>query len=311
MKKQIIPLAAWIILAALSLVSCRKRADIADNSLQIMMQADDQSRFSTETDDISNDANAALENMGGSYNGDVPMSPTLPMNCDATVSVDTVSVPRRITITYNGAACNPYRTRTGTVVVIFAPNFRWGQAGAQYAVQYQNLRITRISDNKSIVINGEKMVKNISGGRLRNLATAGTPLVHEVRGNNMSITFDDGSQRTWQFARRRTFAYQNGIVLSITGVAPQGGGISEWGTNRFGSAFTSTITEPLVIRQSCNFRLTSGQVRNDAQLANTTITMGLDASGNPVSTCPTGVFYYKVVWTGPGGLSYTRIAPYW
>ena len=304
-------MAMVLALATLTMVSCRKKATDSDNSAQVLVQADDQSRFSTETDDISNDANAALENMGGSYNGDVPMSPTLPINCDATVTVDTSSIPRKITIAYNGSACNPYRTRTGTVVISFLPTFRWGQAGAQYSVQYQNLRITRSSDNKSVVINGEKMVKNISGGRLRNLATAGTSIVHEVRSSNMSLTFDDGSQRIWQLARRRVFTYANGIVLTITGIAPQGGGVSEWGTNRYGSSFTSSITEPLVIRQSCNFRLVSGQVRNEAALANVTITMGLDASGNPVSTCPSGTFYYKVVWTGPGGQSFTRIAPYW
>jgi hypothetical protein len=311
MKRQLILVVAIVASTAIALFSCKKQSASIDNSAQVLVQSDDQSRFSTETDDVSNDANAALENMGGSYNGDMPMTPTLPINCDASVSVDTVSVPRRITITYNGASCNPNRTRTGTVVVSFAPGFRWGQAGAQYSVLYQNLRITRTSDNKSIVINGEKTVKNISGGRLRNLATAGTSIVHEVRGSNMSITFDDGSQRTWKFARRRTFTYANGIVLSITGIAPQGAGISEWGTNRYGSAFTSTITEPLVIRQSCNFRLVSGQVRNETSLATTTITMGLDASGNPVSSCPSGTFYYKVVWTGPAGVSYTRIAPYW
>jgi hypothetical protein len=311
MKMQFRYLSVAVLSAAILFTSCKKdKTSTIDDTTEYKVQADDQSRFSNETDAAANDANTAVENIGGTYNGDTPLTPLLPSICDATVTVDTVSVPRKLTITYNGNNCAGTRTRTGVVTVSFAPNFRWNQAGAQYTVKYENLKITRLSDNKSITINGEKTVTNVSGGRLRNLATRGSAIIHTIKSSNMNVTFDDGTTRTWQLARQRSFTYDGGIVLTITGIAPQGNGIAEWGTNRNGNTFSSAITQPLVIKQTCNFRLVSGQVTHTGLVVTVTTTFGLDAAGIAISACPSGSFYYKVVWTGIGGNSYTYIAPY-
>jgi hypothetical protein len=108
----------------------------------------------------------------------------------------------------------------------------------------------------------------------------------------MSITFDNGSQRTWQVARQRVFIYNNGVVITVTGLHSKGNvtGIAEWGTNRFGHTFTTAIAEPIVRRQDCSFRVGSGKVTHTTNLFNASATFGLDASGNP-TTCP-GAGYY-------------------
>src|SRR5205085_4729880 len=141
--------------------SCKKEnesgTDDTNTIAEFQTQSDDQARFANETDAIADDANAVLENLGGSYAGERPLSPTLPFTCDASVTVDTVSNPRTITITYDGDTCiRGRRSRTGSIIISFAPNFRWSVAGAHYTVRAQNLRITRLIDNKSITINGEK-----------------------------------------------------------------------------------------------------------------------------------------------------------
>ena len=311
MKKQI----GYLLIATLSFglffTSCKKIDKTNDNTEEFKMQSDDQSRFTNETDAVANDANTALENMGGSYGGETPTTPLLPSICDAAIVVDTASTPRKITITYNGLNCSGTRTRTGSVVISFAPSFRWNNPGANYSVTYQNLRITRISDNKSITINGTKTVTNVTGGRLRTLATRGSAIVHELTSSNMSITFDDGSSRTWQVAKRRTFTYSDGIVISVTGIAPTsiGAGVAEWGTNRNGNAFTTTFNSPLVVRQSCGFRLVSGQVTHNVLSASLSVTFGLNAEGNPVNSCVL-LLFYKVVWTGASGVSVSFIRPY-
>ena len=312
MKKQICYLFVATLSAGLFFASCKKN-DTTNTATdtEVQVQSDDQARFSNETDAVANDANVALENSGGSY-AERPTAPPLQGGaCDFTVVVDTVNSPRTITLTYSGN-CLGDRTRTGSVVLSFQPGFRWGKAGATYSITYQNLKITRGRDNKSITINGTKTITNISGGTLRNLATATSPVVHEVKSTGMSITFDDGTQRTWQLAKRRTFTYDNGIVLSIEGISTEGAGIAEWGTNRFGKAFTSTILQPLVIKQSCNFRLVSGQIKHTNAERTSTTTFGLDASGNAVTTCPAagGFFYFKVEWVGVNGKTYSFIAPY-
>lgn len=310
MKKQICYFFVATLSAGLFFSSCKKNdTSTASTDTEIQVQSDDQARFSNETDAVANDANASLENSGTSY-GERPTAPPLDKACDFTTVVDTTSSPRTITLTYSGT-CLGDRTRSGVVILSFQQGFRWGKAGATYSVTFQNLKITRKRDNKSITINGTKTITNISGGTLRNLATAGVPVIHEVKSSGMSITFEDGTQRTWQVAKRRTFTYDNGIVLSISGISTEGEGIAEWGTNRFGKTFTSAILQPLVIKQSCDFRLVSGQIKHINTLRTSTTTFGLDASGSPFSTCPTtGFYYYKVEWVAVNGNTYSFIGPY-
>jgi hypothetical protein len=115
----------------------------------------------------------------------------------------------------------------------------------------------------------------------------------------------------WKVARKRTFTYNYGVVITETGNHTEGTNtkIAEWGVNRFGHAFTTSITEPLVVRQDCNFRLTHGEVKHEG-IATATATFGLDVNGNPTSCPGLGSYYFKLVWTGPGGNTHSAILPY-
>ncbi len=288
--------------------ACQKESSLPEENEQGVTHSDDQNRFSEGMDGAVNDANAVMEATSG-FTGKGEDLQTL--ICDATITVDTMSNPRTITITYNGTNCIGRFTRTGVVVISIAQGVRWRDAGAQVNLSFQNLVITRIIDNKSITINGTKTFTNVSGGLLINLALLGT-ITHTVSSNNMSVTFDDGSQRNWNIGRQRVYSYNNGIVITVTGTHSEAGvnGIAEWGTNRFGNSFTTAIVQPLVMRQDCSFRLGSGQVDHDANLFNASVTFGLNAQGNP-TTCPGAAPYYmKIVWTGPAGNTRTRILPY-
>lgn len=307
MKAKILLSAAIIFSFSLIFTACQKNATTdTDYTNESSVHSDDQSRFSGEVDAVSDDADAALDATPG-FSGRGEQIQI----CNATVVVDTVSNPRTITITYNGLNCQGNRTRTGVVVISMAQGVRWRNPGAVVNVNIQNLRITRISDNKSITINGTHTYTNVTGGLLINLPTLGT-ITHTLTSSNMSVTFDNNTQRTWQVAKRRVFTYNNGIVITGTGMHSEGAvtGIAEWGTNRFGHTFTTAITQPLVVRQDCNFRLTSGRVDHATAAFNANVTFGLDSAGNP-TTCPgTGSYYMKIVWTGPGGNPHTIIWPY-
>lgn len=310
MKARLLSLTTLIVSLSFLFTACQKdKGDSeTDYTTESNTHSDDQNRFSNEVDAVANDANVQLEATPGFTGrpGDVQS-----FICDATVAVDTVSNPRTITITYNGTNCLGNRTRTGVVVISMAQGTRWKNAGAILNVSYQNLKITRLSDNKSITINGTQTYTNVSGGLLINLPVLGT-ITHTITSSNMSVTFDNGSQRTWQVARRRVFTYSGGIVINVTGTHTEGGvtGVAEWGTNRFGSPFTTAISQPLVFRQDCSFRLTSGKVDHVTNHFNASATFGLDVSGNP-TTCPgAGNYYMKLVWTGPLGNAHTTILPY-
>jgi hypothetical protein len=187
---------------------------------------------------------------------------------------------------------------------------RWKDAGAAITASFQNFKIKRLRDNKSIIINGAQTHTNVSGGLLTRLS-AMPNVTHTITSNNMSVTFDDNTQRTWQVGRKRTFTRNNGVVLAISGIGTSGSttNVAEWGTNRFGHAFTTSITEPLVIREDCSWRLTSGKIKHEG-FATSAATFGLNASGDAISCPINGSYYYTLTWTGPSGNTRTVTLPY-
>lgn len=308
MKARLHQLPAIVLAVTIIFSSCQKNADgPGDFTTESSVHSDDQFRFSDEVDAVANDINLQIEATSG-FTGRGQQVQSL--ICDATVVVDTVSNPRTITITFNGTNCLGNRTRTGVVVMSMAQGVHWSDAGAVLTVTFQNLQITRLRDNRSITINGTQTHTNVSGGLLINLISLGS-ITHTITSNNMSITFDNSSQRIWQVARQRTFTYNNGVAIAVTGLHSEGGtmGIAEWGINRFGHTFTTAIAEPIIRRQDCSFRIGSGKVVHTTDLFNASATFGLDANGNP-ATCPgVGYYYMKIELTGPNG-NHTALLPY-
>jgi hypothetical protein len=307
MKKHILLPFLFIFSVLISFTACKKDAK-TDTNTDIATHADDESQVSSDVDAVANDADVALESntsFTGRYEG------TQGVICNANVVLDTTGTLRTLTITYNGTNCLGNLSLTGVVVISMPQGVRWKNAGAAVTVAFQNLKITRVVTNKSITINGSKTYTNVSGGLLINLPTLGT-ITHSITSTGLTVTFDNGSQRSWQVAKQRAYTYSSGLVITTTGTHTDGAntGIAEWGTNRFGNAFATSITQPLVIRQDCSFRLTSGTVKHVTPAVTATVTFGLDASGNPTSCPGTGHYYYKVVWIGPGGTSHTIINPY-
>jgi hypothetical protein len=310
MKKRILYLLTFSLV--IGFTACKKGSGSDNNNNnndQVAVHSDDQSRFSAEVDAVSNDADIALES---STNFTGRLQNVLGTICDASAVMNTTTNPMTITITYDGTNCLGNRTRTGVVVLSMAQGTQWKNAGAAVTVSFQNLKITRIIDNKSITINGTQTYTNVSGGLLINLASSGT-ITHSITSTGLSVTFDNGSQRNWQVAKQRVFTFaNNSAVITTTGTHNDGNNsnIAEWGTNRFGGAFTTAITSPMIIRQDCNFRLTAGSVAHTLPLSNVNVKFGLNASGNP-TTCPgLGNYYFKAVWTGPNGDTLTVIHPY-
>jgi len=178
------------------------------------------------------------------------------------------------------------------------------------SVSIDNLKITRVRDQKTILINGAYKFTNVTGGLLRDLASLGT-ITHTVTADNLTVQFADSATRTWSVAKQRVFTYNNGVVVTTTGTHSDGtnNNVAVWGTTRFGNSFETLIVQPLVIEQDCDWRLTSGQTESIRKAVTLDITYGLDSSGNPTSCPGIGYYYYKAVWT-IGNKTYTFIAPY-
>ena len=329
-----ITLASTIIIASL-VVACNKSNSTGGNNsgtstspntstTQMQTQADDEAQVSTELNNAEDDVNNSL-NASAAFSGTSTTSVNqgvetagggigLILNlgiCDATVTTDTANGLRQLVITYNGANCWGNRTRTGVVTISIPVGTRWRDTGAVVTVNIDNLKITRVRDQKTITINGTYTFTNVSGGLLRDLATLGT-ITHTITANNVSIQFADSATRTWSVSKQRQFTYNDGIVVTTTGTHNDGtnSDVSIWGTNRYGNSFEQLIVQPIVIAQSCDWQLTSGETETIRPAVTMTVTYGLDSNGNPTG-CPTAgnYYYYKAVWT-VGNKTYTFIAPY-
>ncbi len=320
------------VIAGTVFVACSKSSSTADNgtsSSDLQVQSDDQARVSVATDNVEDDANLAMgaeDAVSGASTQTVGYGQgriiegvqgvnTQPV-CDAAITVDSGSNPRTITLTYNGSAsCNATQTRTGAVVISIPAGTKWRDSGAVVTVDFQSLKVTSTIDNKSITINGTHTYTNTSGGSLAALYLGTVKsITHTITSSNMSVTFDNNTQRTWSVARQRLFTFNSqtqDVKIATSGIHTEGAttGISEWGKNRFGNSFETVITSPVTIESGCQWRITSGQVEVIRPDVMTTVTFGLDTAGNTVLSCPTGAYYFKVIWSA-ANKDYTVILPY-
>ena len=310
MKKQFSLISFSLLALTIGFTACKKESKTDNNNTpdaEVATHSDDQSRMSTEVDAAAKDVETAIE-LSHAYAG--RPGDIQGLICDAAISYDSTSNPRTITITYDTTNCFGNRTRSGSTVVSMAQGVQWKNAGASITVTFHDLKITRLSDNKSITLNGSQTLTNVTGGLLIYLPIAS--VTHTVTSDGMTITFDNGTQRTWKVAKQRVFTYDNGGVVSISGTHTEGNvpHVAEWGTNRFGIAFTTSTVSPVIIRQDCSFRVTGGELLHTTANYAATVSFGLDQSGNP-TTCPgAGNYYFKLVWLGPNGNSLSTILPY-
>jgi hypothetical protein len=324
-----------IVVACLGLFfACSKNSGSGSSTTttvdDLQTQSDDQTMASNEDDAMSTDADAALSSNASVAGSSINTTPTgnaistMGVNtpdgvdtasasviCDATVTVDTTSTTRAVTITYNGTNCWGNRVRSGSITISVPTGVHWGDVGATVSITVDNLKIKRMRDGKTITFNGTKTLTNVTGGLLKNLATLLT-ITHTISAD-FTITYSNGKSSNWNASKQRVFTYDNGVVITTTGTHTDStySNIAEWGANRFGVSYESLITSSKVIEQSCDYRLVSGANEIlDSKGATATITYGLDVNGNP-TTCPgSGSYYAELVYVGPLGKTYTYIFPY-
>ncbi len=307
-------LIAIALCAAISFGSCQKSVEnsstAADETTtaELSVQSDDQILVSSEVDAVTDDANSVIDN-NTAFNG--REENTLEALCNATAVMDSTNDLRKITITYNGLNCAGDRSFMGVVLLTMPKVKRWKDSGAAMTVSIQHLKITRVKDNKSITLNGTKTITNVTGGRMRDLALRGS-VKFNIIGTDLSVTFGDSTTRIWQVAKQRAYSFNNGLVITTTGLHTDGAttGIAEWGTNRAGKTFATAITAPLVVRQDCSFRMVSGQVTHTKLATQAVVTFGLNAAGEPTNCPGSGSYYAKMVWTGANGMTKNKISAY-
>lgn len=273
--------------------SCKKENSYSrDYSAEFNAQIDEQMLISAEIDGITVDAISTAE--AAPYF--TPGNTTVASICNGNISVGVGGTLTEISITYDGTNCAGLTERNGTVELTLKNN-SWLDAKAVLSVKYNNIRIRRIRDNKTIILDGTVDIINESGGGLYNIVNAS--VTHSIASSDMSVTFEDGIKRPWEISVTRVFSYDRGLVLTTTGNGSAAGftNISAAGITHEGAPFTTLIDEPMVIRQDCYFRLVSAKLIQFQQ-AIITIRFGLDASGNATGCPGFNPYFLKATWTG-------------
>ena len=293
-----------VTLSAALLFSCSKTGsgfnDTANFTANAQAQTNDQVRISSTIDAVFNDVDSVLAN---------------PANlCGATVTVDSVDSPRKVTITYNGVACGFFLYHQGTVTIQYPPGNNWNTALDTVLVTLQNVVINTPPDTSSLVFSGQCLYTNVSGGSLSGLTGGGpSPVIHSITVVNLGVLYNFYWPSIWQIARLRTYTNKGGLAISTSGMDSVGGyaAVAEWGGNRFGNSVITAIDSPLMINQGCGWRLTSGQIQLYNPAGMTSMIYGLDSTGTATG-CPTGgtPYYYKLSWSGSGQNPYTVVLPY-
>ncbi|MDB5272867.1 MAG: hypothetical protein JWO58_1234 [Chitinophagaceae bacterium] len=313
MKKSLIKISMLCVCAALVFTACKKKTDDAtpaDTSQQT--NGGDDTRAQNESDAAVNDAETAMS----STNSTMRTDGTIITISSIGATVDTSNAnasTKTLVITYDGTTNIGGRKRTGSISVALSGQTHWKTAGAVLTLTFNNYKATRVSDGKSLTINGSKTITNTTGGLVATMLV-GDSLVRTVASSNMSLTFDDGTVRQWNVSRTRSITRQSstGYTVTTIGTATQGShtNVAAWGTTRLNSPFYSIINTPIVWNTAkCLYAPVSGTrtiAGIDRQL---TITYGVDDTGTAVTsnTCPYGV---RLDWTTVSGDPRTAVVIY-
>lgn len=315
------------------LFACKKNTAFSSNEQAQFdsasnVQSNDQARITSDIDAIFNDVNSVMINqkaVTGAGVGPVtrqgvtvtggPIDTVETALCNALVQVDAVDTPHYISISYGGNVCDNSRIFVGLVTIYFSPGTSWSTAKDTIGVNLKNLYVKGLqTDTSTILYNGTFYYTNVSGGSLSSLtSTASTSIVHAIRGVNITAFFNNLTTATWQIARKRTYTYNNGLVITTTGTDTAGGqqNVSEYGGNRYGNSFITSVDTPLVNTAACDFQVTKGQIHLTNPSGVTTMIFGLNASGTATG-CPTSgsSYHYQLQSTGEGEANYSAVRAY-
>jgi hypothetical protein len=311
-------------ISALLITGCKKKDDTVVPDENPATETTVHQTNAADQSDVDQQSNESIDDVNKVLNDNSNTRTELP--CNVTIDSAALMTQGLIKLTYHGLSCDGFRTRSGVISVqlpydaVAKKPIHWNVKGAKIIVSYENYKVTRVADNKSMTFNGKVTLTNVNGGGVWLLLT-GTPVIHQLRGG-MTITFDDGTTREWAVARTRTYALSVAMVLTVTEAGDtliNGKKVAYWGKNRAGDQFSLSIDKPVVTNifggTLCRlYKPYEGVVVISSTVTGTaktlTITYGVDASGNPITgalDCPYG---YKLNWTDAAGTAQQLIVKY-
>jgi hypothetical protein len=240
--KQLTLAALSVLFISLSFIACKKDSDkqsSSDNTSDIEI-AQNESLGESSFNDVTVMTDQAIVTGAVAYRVDgTEGTDGLLGNPCATVSVDTVSALRKITIDFGSAncMCNDGRNRRGKVIATWNGG-RYRDSNTVVSLSFDNYFV---NDNQ---IKGTKTVTNKGHN-------AAGHLVYAVEVNGQIIKANNGGTITWVSSRQREWLTGENTLnplddsYAITGSAS--------GTTAAGGSYTITIKQALVCKLTCRW----------------------------------------------------------
>lgn len=236
MKRSTPGMGLTALLLTFTFMACKKDSatDNGDNNLE---SAENNSMAESHYNDVTTLVDVAAYN--GANMSFRTTQEQSPLSGCVSVTVDTVSVPRAITIDFgtSNCLCIDGRDRRGKILATYSGKYK--DSGTVISITFDNYFVNenQIKGTKTVTNKG----KNVAGHLVYEVAVNG----HLVKANNKgTITWISTRQREWIAG----FATPLNIlddVYGITGTAN--------GTNASGKAYAITITQALVRKMNCRW----------------------------------------------------------
>ncbi len=263
------------------------------NTESVQQLAQDENNVENASDQALNDANLVLSP------GKSKSTESGPCNTTTTIGPvvnDTITID----IFYHGEDCNHKHIRTGHILIKKKFHEEWGTPGATVLVIFNDFKIIKMFNGKSVRFNGTKHYQNVSGHYMWQLGDTVTSIVHKVWGTITANFDNDNTSRVWNIARQRTFTGSlTALVMTTDGFGSADGHtqLATWGINRNAEQFYTSITQSVVHKQVCDWDPCTGVIFHEIPAASksATITFGFDSNNDPITNgdCPTR---YRVDW---------------
>lgn len=280
-------------LAAMIITSCKKDAqeELAPDSSSVQQLSIDDSSVEDNMDEVLIDAGNVLN---GSF------TKTMGLPCNATL--DSVWLENDTLvhhITYDGLNCLQTKNRQGVMLVKMKNNTQWYLPGAFLRVELHDYVVTNVFTGNKVTINGSSSLENVSGGVIQLLGNGINTVIHKNTAH-VFVSFNGYPPKGWHLSKMLVYTGKPGeLVLAMDGfgVAQGFDKLYSWGVDRDGKMFYAQISEAVVVKETCNWVVYSGEqiynIPEDGIKA--TATYGYNSSNEPISgnECPTR---YKLHW---------------
>jgi len=288
-----------VLIATLLLSSCKKNDTSPSDSVY----------SSTDHNSVTQHLNASMDDAANAAGGVGSMSGKTDgawKLLEGFSTIDSISTKGQLTLVYDGSVVIDGKfTRTGSVTITLEdyPNKRWKDQGAVLDVTFNSVKFKNVSNGEVTQYDGLHNITNLTGGLAwKKVLQLETGVVkHQHTATGLMITFPDGSKRTWNVNRIRTYSNNGGVSLSITADpnSSQGGynNVDAWGTNRKGQNFYNQIITPLLFNTTCSNYIyaISGEVSHHVNNSSLNVLFGVNSNGTQsIGNCPYG---FKVTYT--------------